>query len=211
VAEFQRARSEEAKQQREAAILAAATLLATDRGVRAVTLTDIADAVGLHKSAMLRYFETREQLFLRLAADGWRAWGADVDAALGRRMSADKVAAALTDTLVRRPLFCDLLAQVPLNLERNVSYQAVRLFKLTTAEEVSRISDALDRSLGLTREQSVDVIATATYLAGALWQVSTPPPVVQELYRNEPVVAHTVIEVRPRLTRILAALLRGLR
>ena len=71
---FQRARSSEAKQEREADILEAARALATRDGVRQVTLTDIAGAVGLHKSAMLRYFETREQVFLVLTAEGWKEW-----------------------------------------------------------------------------------------------------------------------------------------
>ncbi len=30
----------------------------------------------MHKSALLRYFETREEIFLRLTADGWREWSA---------------------------------------------------------------------------------------------------------------------------------------
>src|SRR5258708_14339277 len=68
---FQRARSTEAKEQREAAILKAARALATTHGVRQITLTDIADAVGMHKSGLLRYFETREQIFLVLTAEGW--------------------------------------------------------------------------------------------------------------------------------------------
>ena len=74
--EVQRARSAEAKLQREQAILDAAARLGTERGIRTVTLTDIAQAVGLHKSAMLRYFETREQIFLKLTAAGWRDWSA---------------------------------------------------------------------------------------------------------------------------------------
>src|ERR1700693_729667 len=78
MSEFQRARSAGAKQEREETILAAAARLGAERGIRQVTLTDIADAVGLHKSAMLRYFETREQIFLRLTADGWREWSAAV-------------------------------------------------------------------------------------------------------------------------------------
>ncbi|MFE0460651.1 TetR family transcriptional regulator, partial [Kitasatospora sp. NPDC058965] len=49
-----RARSPEAKRAREAAILDAAARLATEHGVRVVTLTDIAATVGMHKSAMLR-------------------------------------------------------------------------------------------------------------------------------------------------------------
>ncbi|HEX3832654.1 MAG TPA: helix-turn-helix domain-containing protein, partial [Solirubrobacteraceae bacterium] len=61
---FQRARSAENKAHRRETILTAAAQLAARDGVRQVTLTDIADAVGMHKSALLRYFETREQIFL---------------------------------------------------------------------------------------------------------------------------------------------------
>src|ERR1700682_6288817 len=82
--DFQRARSPEAKQQREDAILAAARSLGAKRGIRQITLTDIAVAVGMHKSAMLRYFETREQIFLRLTAEGWREWSAALRAKLER-------------------------------------------------------------------------------------------------------------------------------
>ena len=119
--EFQRARSAEAKQLREEAILEAAARLGARSGIREVTLTDIADEVGMHKSAMLRYFETREQIFLRLTAAGWRDWSASLRALL-REMSpgvpAATVARAFADTLTERPMFCDLLAQAPLNLEQ---------------------------------------------------------------------------------------------
>src|ERR1700759_879081 len=116
--EFQRARSEEAKRQREEAILAAARTLGARDGIRRVTLTDIATAVGLHKSAMLRYFETREQIFLKLTAAGWRDWSAELREQLGRLAPgapALAVAEAFADTLTARPMFCDLLAQAPLN------------------------------------------------------------------------------------------------
>src|SRR5260370_41211715 len=69
---FQRARSAAAKQLRESAILEAARPLGAERGIRQITLTAIGEAVGMHKSAMLRYFETREEIFLRLTAAGWR-------------------------------------------------------------------------------------------------------------------------------------------
>jgi AcrR family transcriptional regulator len=225
VTEFQRARSASAKQQREADILAAAASLGTSRGIRSITLTDIASAVGMHKSAMLRYFETREQIFLRLTADAWQEWSADLRsrlaaipahgtrAANGTRPSdvpPEAVASAFADSLVARPMFCDLLAQAPLNLERNVSLESVFAFKLTTLTEVQAISSDLNRVLGLSEEQSIDVIATATSLAGAMWQMATPAPEVQELYRSEPRLAHAVVEVGPRLTRVLTALLAGL-
>jgi AcrR family transcriptional regulator len=212
-AEFQRARSAGAKQRRESAILDAATRLGAERGIREVTLTDIAAAVGMHKSAMLRYFETREQIFLRLTALGWRDWSAGLRERLGALppgAAAADVATAIAESLVARPMFCDLLAQAPLNLERNVSLESVRDFKLVTLAEVHAIGLQLSRVLGLDEQQSVDVIATATSLAGALWQMATPGPEVRELYRGDPRLAHAVVEVGPRLARVLSALLRGI-
>ncbi|MFI1766615.1 TetR/AcrR family transcriptional regulator [Streptomyces sp. NPDC020800] len=209
---FRRARSAEAKQVREQAILDAARTLGHQRGVRDVTLTDIAAAVGMHKSALLRYFETREQIFLELTAEGWRQWSADLRADLGRRVQATpaEIAGAVAATLAARPMFCDLLAQAPLNLERNVSIESVRSFKLATLHEIELIGAELHRLLGLTELQTVDTIATATSLAGALWQMATPGPRLRELYTSDPRLGHAVVEVEPRLTRVLTAFLAGL-
>lgn len=211
--EFQRARSAEAKQQREQSILEAAVRLSAAEGIRRVTLTDIAHAVGMHKSAMLRYFETREQIFLMLTAAGWRDWSAALRQELGqlnRGVAAGQVARALADSLTGRPMFCDLLAQAPLNLERNVSVESVRSFKLVTLEEVTAISAELSRLLGLTEQQAVDAIGTATSLAGALWQMATPGPELLDLYRSDPRLAHAIVDIGPRLTRVLTALLEGM-
>lgn len=213
---FQRARSAQAKQERETAILSAARALGTERGIREITLTDVAAAVGMHKSALLRYFETREQIFLDLTAQGWREWSADVRerlAAQGEEVAppagTGTVARALAGSLAVRPLFCDLLAQAPLNLERNVSVGAVRAFKLVTLQEVRAIGDAVRRLLPLTELQTVDMIATATSMAGALWQMATPGPHIQALYRSDPELAHAIVDVEPRLHRVLDALLTG--
>jgi AcrR family transcriptional regulator len=210
--DFQRARSPEAKQQREDAILAAARSLGAKRGIRQITLTDIADAVGMHKSAMLRYFETREQIFLRLTAEDWREWSAALRAKLERIGSptAKTVASAFSATLADRGMFCDLLAQAPLNLERNVSLEAVRAFKLVTHNEVDAIVEVMRRLLPrLTERDCIDVIATATSLSGAFWQMVNPPPDVVALYRSDPRMAHAVFEIEPRVRRVLTAMLKG--
>ena len=54
-----------------------------ERGIRQVTLTEIAEEVGMHKSALLRYFETREEIFLRLTAEAWQEWSGALRAELG--------------------------------------------------------------------------------------------------------------------------------
>ncbi|MYR06632.1 TetR family transcriptional regulator [Gordonia sp. SID5947] len=211
--DFRRARSPQAKQAREEAILSAARELATQRGIREITLTDIAVAVGMHKSAMLRYFETREEIFLRLTADGWREWSAALRADLDARHHADAeiVASVIGATLATRGQFCDLLAQAPMNLERNVSPDAVRRFKYVTHAELDAIVESVRRLLpALSVENGVDLIATSTALAGAFWQIATPGPEILELYRDDPRLGHALVDVESRLRRILAALITGL-
>jgi AcrR family transcriptional regulator len=212
--DFQRARSPEAKQHREDAILAAARSLGAKRGIRQITLTDIADTVGMHKSALLRYFETREQIFLRLTADDWREWSAALRVKLerfGGSPTAETVASAFSTTLADRGMFCDLLAQAPLNLERNVSLKAVRAFKLVTHTEVDAIVEVMRQLMpGLTQRDGIDIIATATSLSGAFWQMANPPPEVEALYRSDPRMAHAVFEIEPRVRRILTAMLNGM-
>ncbi len=141
----------------------------------------------MHKSAMLRYFETREEIFLRLTAEDWQEWSAALRAKLERgRGSAETVAAAFSTTLAARGMFCDLLAQAPLNLERNVSLEAVRAFKLVAHHEVDAIVEVMQRLLpGFTERDCIDVIGTATSLSGAFWQMANPPAEVAALYRSD--------------------------
>lgn len=208
---FQRARSIEAKEQRENAILDAARALATEHGTRAITLTEIADAIDMHKSALLRYFQTREQIFLVLAGQNWREWSMVLRKRLSRTAANHprNVAKTFARTLVERPLFCDLLAHVPLNLERHASLEGIRSFKLAALEEVAAIAAELRRLLDLSQPQAINVVSTAVSMAGALWQMATPAPEVAKLYREEPLLAHAIVEVEPRLTHILSGLISG--
>ena len=210
---FQRARSNAAKNVRETAILEAARRLGAERGIRQVTLTEIAEAVGMHKSALLRYFETREEIFLRLTAEGWREWSGSLRAELGilTDPTPASIAALFACSLAARGAFCDLLAQAPLNLERNVSVEAVRAFKLAVHAELDEIVVSVQRLLpALIESEVVDFIATATSLAGAFWQMATPGPEIAALYRTDPRLSHAVVDVELRLQRILTALIEGL-
>ena len=119
--------------------------------------------IGIHKSALLRYFETREQIFLELTAAAWRDWAqalhAGLDAAApGRALVADVFARSFAD----RPLFCDLIAHTPLNLERNVSPGAVRRCPICPVVTTRQHSGTGARESGPERQgQSVRARATA--------------------------------------------------
>ncbi|WP_329615221.1 TetR/AcrR family transcriptional regulator [Streptomyces brevispora] len=207
---FQRARRPEHKEQRRQDILGAAATLGRRDGVRLVTLTGIAAEAGVHKSAVLRYFASREAVFLLLTADGWQDWATTVEEALHGPVDLQEVAATLAATLAEHPLFCDLLAHAQLNLERGVGKEQVRDFKVTTLDAVDRIARALTTTLPwMSRGQAVDVIAGATAMAAQQWQTSNPPETLACLYAEDPLLAHAASEFAPRLTRLVTLLLAG--
>ncbi|GAB2651594.1 hypothetical protein [Kribbella swartbergensis] len=166
----------------------------------------------MHKSAMLRYFETREQIFLTITGQEWREWSSAVCErlqGLTKATPAD-VAALLAESLMARPLFCDLLVHTPLNLERNVSPGTVREFKILAIEVHGNVVAELRRLFGLERAVAGDVVTVATSMAGALRQMAEPGPRLRELYRTDPELSHAVVDVPPQLKRIIEALIVGL-
>lgn len=209
---FQRARTPENKERRTDALVDAARELAIRGGVRAVTLTEIAAAAGVHLSGVRRYFESREEIFLRLTAEGWRDWADVVCAELADgTFSARELSAVLARTLADRPLFCDLLGHAPLSLERQVSVEPVREFKLTALAALDDLITAITRATPeIARADAQDLIAAVSGLAAMLWQVSHPPETLAQLYREDPRLAHAVVDFVPRLTRLIHVTAVGL-
>ena len=215
---YQRARRPEQKLERRDAILGAARELALRDGVRTVSLADIAARVGIHKSALLRYFETREQIFLELTAQAWREWAAGLHAELDEAVPGDLAAdnaALVADVFARsfgdRPLLCDLIAHTPLNLERNVSPEAVRRYKLTSLGAVDEAAHIMRHVLpGLTLTECTEVVSALASLAGAVWQIANPGPALTALYLSDPALARACVDLVPRLRRTAEILLAGL-
>ena len=214
---YQRARRPEQKLERRDAILAAARELALRDGVREVSLAAIAARVGIHKSALLRYFETREQIFLELTGQAWQEWAAALPDELATVAAAPgpERAALVADAVARsfggRPLLCDLIAHTPLNLERNVSAETVRAYKLLSLGAVREAAALVQRLLpALTVAECLDYVAVIASLAGATWQMANPGPVLGGLYATDPDLAGACPQVTPRLRRTGEILLAGL-
>ena len=109
-----------------------------------------------------------------------------------------------------RPLFCDLLAHTPLNLERNVSPEAVRHYKLTSLGAVDEAAALVARVLpALRMAEAREFVATLASLAGSLWQIANPAPALAELYASDPAVAEACVDLAPRLRRTAEVLLAG--
>ena len=122
-------------------------------------------------------------------------------------MVADVVARSFGD----RPLFCDLLAHTPLNLERNVSPEAVRSYKLISLESVGEAAAVVHRVLpDLTDEECLEFISALASLAGSLWQIANPVPALAAMFAADPALALACVELAPRLRRTAEILLAGL-
>jgi AcrR family transcriptional regulator len=210
---FQRARRPEQKEQRREAILAAAADLARRDGVREVTLSGTAAAVGIHKSALLRYFDTREAIFLELTGREWSAWAEATSAALAEIEpgGGDAVAATLASSFTQRPLLCDLIPHTALNLERHASIETVHAYKLTSIGAVEAVAAALAGPLpDLTDEGRRELVSYVALLAGSMFQIATPPPPLADLYKREPKLGHSLLDLEARLTRATQVTLAGL-
>ncbi|MFG1707466.1 TetR family transcriptional regulator [Nonomuraea sp. M3C6] len=207
---FVRARRPEHKQQRREAILAAARELALDSGVRNVSLAAVADAVGLAKSNIMRYFGTREEIYLILAADEWRQWSEAIADRLGDCDGTGDVVTALAETLTDRPLFCDLMSHTTTTLEHNVSVPAARTFKRAVLSVIAAVGTLISQVTELTESEGVELASAATGLAGMLYPVTHPSPTMIELYAQDPDIAAACPQMVPTLTRALSALAAGL-
>ncbi len=211
---FQRARTEENKRQRAMDLMDAARSLALEQGVASVTLTAIAERAGVHYSAMRRYFSSHKDVLLRLAAEGWVRWSDAVCAGLQAEpeRSPATVAGVLTRTLAADPLFCDLLANVPLHLEHDVVLERVVEFKRTSHAAVVAMSEAIEAALpDLGAGGGLDVVSAANALAATLWQTAHPSKALAQAYAEDPGIAPVaMLEFVPTLTRLLTATCVGL-
>jgi AcrR family transcriptional regulator len=209
---FERARRPEHKEQRRAAILSAARTLGAERGVRAVTLGDIAAATGMAKSNVLRYFGTREEIYLDLMIEAWNDWLASLISRLeGGAISGPAAAAhAVAESLADRTLLCDLISQMATTLEHNVRPEHGRDFKVAMFAGTAELGTALRSAMpDLTNEQAFEVGIGTGLAIGSIWSTCTTPPEILEL------LDPALIERLPgtfgeRLERMLRALYVGL-
>jgi AcrR family transcriptional regulator len=207
---FRRARSAQSKRQRASDLMEAARSLALEAGVASVTLTAVADRAGVHHSAVRRYFSSHKDVLLHLAAEGWTRWSDAACGALRAPMTAPAVAEVLAATLAADALFCDLLANVPLHLEHDVSVERVAEFKRVSHAAVVSIADAIQNALpGLGPGGALDVVTAVNALAATLWQVAHPPEALARAYADDPAIAWA-LDFVPTLTRLLTATCVGL-
>lgn len=186
---FQRARRPEQLAARRSAILAAARAALADKGVDEVTLRDISERVGLAKSNVLRYFDTREAILLEVLDEECRDWLADLETQLGpprprkpNFANEIRMAGILTDTLVRRRLMCELLGAMAGVLERNIAGDFARDFKVRAMGSIAALSELVGRQLPWLPEEFVVFFGEgALSLVAGMYPFSVPTDAVRQV------------------------------
>ncbi|ANZ41685.1 hypothetical protein BBK82_42795 [Lentzea guizhouensis] len=210
-ASFRRARQPEQKQQRREAILAAARDLALTSGVAGVSLGDIAAAVGLVKSNVLRYFGTREEIYLQLTMRDGTEWADAVTDRLQGAAGIGEMATALADCFAERVLYCDLISHAETMLEHNVSLEVLHTYKLWAIGMYGRVGERIAAVCPeLTAAEGTSVVFAAGAFVGRLHPITRPPATLAELYAREPAIAAVFPPFQPALRHFIAATAAGL-
>jgi len=215
---FQRARSDEQREQRRAHILATAAAMLADVPVAEVTLNELSRRVGLAKSNVLRYFESREAVLLRLLDDATREWVGALDpltGAISRRggpaLRADRLAGVLASSLAARPVLCDLLGSQAGVLERNVSAQVAARYKRATLAALADLAALVCQVLPELEPPAAERFCAGLLLiTGAAWTHSQPSPAMVAAYEAEPELAVLRIDLEDVLRELFEVLLAGL-
>jgi hypothetical protein len=122
------------------------------------------------------------------------------------------VAETLANELDSDPLFCDLLANVPVYLEREVDLERVIEFKRVSHAAVMAMADSIENALpGMGPYGALDVVTAANALAATLWQVAHPPEALARAYSEDPTIAPPwALDFASTLSRLLTAACVGL-
>ncbi|MBO1902477.1 TetR family transcriptional regulator [Leucobacter weissii] len=193
--DFQRARSEEQREHRRQRILEITADMLAEMPVSAVSLNEISRRVGLAKSNVLRYFESREAILLELLDTETRAWVAELDSTLhttegSATERSEQLASAIASTLQGRPVLCDLIAAQAAVLERNVSTEVILRHKHATHGMAEDLTGIVLRVLPeLDGADALHVAVTTILITSAAWPHSTPTPALQAAYDADPAIA----------------------
>jgi AcrR family transcriptional regulator len=214
---FRRARSDEQREVRRQAILRVAAKMVAEMPVAEISLNELSRRVGLAKSNVLRYFESREAVLLELLDQAWHGWLDRLAAALRDRVDATapastrhpRIASTVAESLVGDRLFCELISVSSAVLERNVSPDVARRYKLAAIANTTAYADLIRIHLSELSERGAINFAGGTLVAvTGIWPLAQPSEAMLCVYQD-PALAVLRLDFRTALADMLTALLVG--
>lgn len=206
MASTKRAYSDEAKQEREAKIIAAAETLLTEKGYYAINMDEVAHAVGLAKGTLYLYVKTKEELFLKVFERQSELWRDEIEQSL---VETDSSKGSLIELLVKttasKPLFTRLVALSPIIFEYNISLEQLREHKLWVSGNLYRLGNLIETKFKLRPMQGTHLLLKTFIIVAGLEGFAHPSPITREVYDSEPTIV--TIDFDSELRTLLHALL----
>jgi AcrR family transcriptional regulator len=167
---------------RRSAIMNSAREMLAEKNLAEISLRELSNRIGLAKSNVLRYFDSREAIFLEVLDEEFQAWLTDLDTRLGRPRARKanyaneiRVAGVVADSLVDRQLLCELLGSMAGVLERNISLDFARDFKARAMGRIAELAQLVAGQLPwLPREFTEFFAEGALTLAAGMYPFSVP-------------------------------------
>ncbi|MGA5414268.1 TetR family transcriptional regulator [Streptomyces pseudogriseolus] len=214
---FKRARSEEQRAIRRRAILDTAAAMLDEMPVAEVSLNELSRRVGLAKSNVLRYFESREAVLLELLDDFLGRWlealtdelAREVDAEAAPEVRARQAAEVVSRSLAERTVLCDLFGAQGGVLERNVSVEVVKRHKRASIARLATMAELLRGHVPEIGDAAENFCLMTLAVAGALDTYVPPPPSVLAAYAEEPELGVLHMDLPDALRLAVTSLLLG--
>jgi AcrR family transcriptional regulator len=216
---FQRARSDEQRAIRRQTILDTATAMLEEMPVSELSLNELSRRVGLAKSNVLRYFDSREAVLLELLDSLTGEWlehlAAEIPRAVRARAGferrAEQLAGVLARSLAERPVFCDLISAQAAVLEHNVSTEAIASFKRRGVGSATALVGLIREALPeLSDDEAWRLVISVFVLTSSLWAHARPPQAVLDAYEQIPELRSMRLDFSATLEDSIATMAMGL-
>jgi AcrR family transcriptional regulator len=222
-ASFQRARTDAQRDQRRRDVLDAARGMLDQMPLAEISLRELSRRVGLAKSNVVRYFPSREAVFLAVLAEDWDSW---LDQLRDQLAAApppgtvrpgpvpherhQELAAAIAGTLAGQRRMCELISAAQTILEHNIPASTAREFKMAAHARTRRLAGLVQSAVpGLTGARAFEFAGLTWALIAGAWPIANPSPVVAQVLA-EPGLRDLCVEFGPALTSVLTVVLDGM-
>ncbi|NQZ27166.1 MAG: TetR/AcrR family transcriptional regulator [Colwellia sp.] len=211
---WQRARTDEKRNERKGAIYKAAFTLFKKSGYDKVSFNGIAVEAGFTKSNMYRYFSSKEEIFLNVFADLFESWVNEYSKqlqTLEQDVQVETFAYAWFNSMLSHPRLLDLMPILFVSLERNSSFEQLLKFKrlamnllYSTTLDISRIYPEIAGEKAF-KFLTLSYAATANY-----WAATMQSDALKKIYQLDEFQALKP-DFEKDLTTSIEIIIRGLR
>ena len=210
--EWERARTDEQKEQRIAEIVAATERLYEKYSFEEITFVLIAEEANFTRSNLYKYFTTKEEIFLEFMRNDINIYVKNLLREFSKKdkYSVDQFVSLWVKVLVKNKRLLNLFGILFSSLEKNCSFEALTEFKLATKKDLVSVVELLCSTFpGFEQEKAKDFFYLQFALAVGLYQMTNHSE-LQLKVLEQPELREFKIEFEPYYKIAVENLIKGL-